>query len=213
MELGNMVFGNSRGQFPIKRGRGWEEQLIRLFDAYAPSRNHSWRDYGEEFKNKVFKVSPYYWGDCTCGFDDKEFKGRHGRNCYQSELRREKIKAGWKIGKYDWLEGKSTYEENQKIEDKICKKLCKKHKLSFPGGCAVHCTCDYYERYNKWLDKIGYPEGHTKKCLLEKPNFLYKPTGFEINWYKYPLRDSYKNQKISLKEFKKIIKDCIKSLK
>ncbi|NUP13784.1 MAG: hypothetical protein HOW73_47720 [Polyangiaceae bacterium] len=28
--------------------------------------------YGQHFENAVFEMHPYYWGDCTCGFDDRE---------------------------------------------------------------------------------------------------------------------------------------------
>ena len=39
MELGNLMFGNSRGEYPIGRdGCGFEEELYRLFDAYSPKR-------------------------------------------------------------------------------------------------------------------------------------------------------------------------------
>lgn len=131
-ELGNMLFGNSRGEYLIKRGVGFEDELFRLFEAYAPKRDNSWREYGEEFDNEIFSVMPYYWGDCECGYDEKE---------YNSE------------------------------------------------------------------------NSHSKDCRIARPNFLYKPTGFEIQWYKYPLRDSYSNKKITLKQFKIIIEDCIRSIK
>jgi len=65
MELGNAVFGNSRGQYPIKRGIGWEEGLGRLLDALEVD---NWRDL-EPFENDVFWLMPYYWGECTCGWD------------------------------------------------------------------------------------------------------------------------------------------------
>jgi hypothetical protein len=214
MELGNIIFGNSRGQFEIERGKGFEEELIRLFESYAPERDSSWREYGEEFENDIFMVEPYYWGECTCGFDSKEFNEEHSKECYQTELKNEKLKAGWIYDKdgYSKRPKEWTYEDEDKKERFIYKELCKKYKLSYPSGCAVHCTCDYDERAQKWLNKIGYPTGHKKECLLEKPNFLYKPTGFEIQWYKYCLRDSYSNQPITLKKFKSIIDDCIKSL-
>ena len=47
---------------------------------------------------------------------------------------------------------------------------------------------------------------------MEKPNFVYKPTGFEIQWYKYPLRDSYMNQNIDFEQLKEIMNKCIESL-
>lgn len=72
MELGNMLFGHSRGEFPVPRTEDLYMQLVRLFDAYAPDRDNSWREYGVAFENEVFSVMPYWWGDCTCGMEEKE---------------------------------------------------------------------------------------------------------------------------------------------
>lgn len=44
-----------------------------------------------------------------------------------------------------------------------------------------------------------------------KPNFVYKPTGFEMHWYKYPLRDAYANKEVTLAQFKAMLEDCGKS--
>lgn len=49
--------------------------------------------------------------------------------------------------------------------------------------------------------------------IADEPNFWYYPTGFELAWYKYPLRDSYCNQRITYLEFCEIIKKCIESVK
>ncbi len=119
MELGNALFGHSRGKYPLSRGKGFEEVLDSLLEACAPNN----RMYGEAFENEIFAIFPYYWGDCTCGDE----------------------------------------------------------------------------------------QNHKPDCLIVKPNFLYKPTGFTIHWYKYPLRDSYANQKITLAGLKKIISACIQS--
>lgn len=230
MELGNLIFGNSRGEYPLERGMGFEEELYRLFDAYAPQRDNSWREYGEEFENEIFSVFPYYWGECTCGFDNYEFTEKHSPNCFQTELKEEKLKSGWRETKYGYLEyvgsglkfGETyTLDKVWKMEDerekKIVKKLYEKRDWNTKTkgwwhGFAVRCDCDYYQRYEKWLKQIGYPDGHKEDCLLVKPNFLYKPTGLKIKWYKYPLRDAYISEKISLEEFRKIIDNCIKSI-
>lgn len=42
----------------------------------------------------------------------------------------------------------------------------------------------------------------------DKPNFIFKPTGYEMRWYKYPLRDSYANQELTYKEFNAMLKKC-----
>ena len=48
--------------------------------------------------------------------------------------------------------------------------------------------------------------------LAVLPNFVYYPTGYEVQWYKYPLRDSYCNQDITFEEFKDILEKCRKSM-
>lgn len=50
-----------------------------------------------------------------------------------------------------------------------------------------------------------------EECL--KPNFLFKPTGFEITWYKYPFRDSYMNKDYSEEQIKQVWSVCIESVK
>lgn len=208
MELGNLVFGNSRGNFPLKRGIGFEEQFERLNSLFEPS------GYVENFENDTFSIFPYYWGDCTCGFDDYEFTGGHLKSCYQSELDKERQKAGARLTEFGYLDFPDNWTGDEKriTEDRIYEKLTAKYGLPM-SGCAVHCTCDYEQRYKAWLKKIDYPDGHKSDCLLVKPNFHYKPTDFQIQWYKYPFRDSYLSDEISLSEFSKIIDACINSLK
>lgn len=211
MELGNIIFGNSRGEYPIGRdGRGFEEELYRLFDAYSPKRDNSWREYGEEFENDVFAVMPYYWGECECGYEEREYewceKNKHRAECYQIDYH--KIPEGVEFSK-QYLNRHGAFLE------KYIKPLYKKHGIQVDfadknwwAGCAVICTCDYASRWSEFASN----NQHAPTCRIVKPNFLYKPTGFEIQWYKYPLRDSYSNQPIEFNEFKKIIDACIASV-
>ena len=60
MELGNLLFGHSRGERPVPRYGGYEEELERLFDALGCD------IYGVNFENDVFAMHPYYWGYCEC---------------------------------------------------------------------------------------------------------------------------------------------------
>lgn len=222
MELGNMVFGNSRGRFEMPRGGGWEHELYRLFDAIDRSkhnkRDNSWRDYGVDFENETFYTMPYYWGDCNCGYEKVEcgFKEQHGPDCYHTYVNNKLREKGWKDS--TWLhtyleepEG-MPYDKRTKIEDSIRKDACKKYGLSFPFGCAAHCTCDYGDRYAKYCSNSGYPNGHLDNCLLVRDNFHFKPDNIGIQWYKYPLRDSYISHEITLDRFHEIIDICISSL-
>jgi hypothetical protein len=240
MELGNAIFGNSRGEYPIERGEGFENELYRLFEAYAPSRDNSWREYGVEFENDVFSVFPYYWGDCTCGYDEKDYQwsaeNEHESSCYQSALDRamrewlekhpepeaqmhnttvEEIELGVTFISSEPARSPSAdmwrkwYAKKRRFEDKTYDKLCTQYGVDRKFGAAIHCTCDYRDRRHKFREK----NDHDKNCPIVKPNFLFKPTGFSIQWYKYPLRDSYMSQNITLDEFKEIVSKCIESCK
>ena len=50
----------------MERHVGWEEELEHLSEAYSHD------SYFSEFENEVFEVFPYYWGDCDCGYQEKE---------------------------------------------------------------------------------------------------------------------------------------------
>jgi len=185
--------------------------------------------YGIDYENKVFAMRPYSEGyECDCGwekfYDEKRFKEKHGKDCYQSLVDVAMRKAGWKEDTYNWLEHPKnlSYDKATKIEDEIRKKYCKQFNLSFPSGCGIHCTCGRDERFEKWhieqiekfkgnateLDEYGYPEPHKKTCALILPNFLYKPTGCETRHYKYIGRDQKQKGKLP----KDWLKNCIKSL-
>ena len=84
---------------------------------------------------------------------------------------------------------------------------------------------------NNGFDMYGYKQGHNNRefendTFIIRPyywgdseeiaklsNFVYKPTGLAIDWYKYPMRDAYSNQDVSVEEFKTIMDACENSLK
>lgn len=43
-------------------------------------------------------------------------------------------------------------------------------------------------------------------------NFIHKPSGFSIEWYKYPLRGAVSNMEITSEQFVDILYDCLNSL-
>lgn len=119
MELGNILFGNSRGEYLIADRKSFEDILIPLLqkvglDERGYSENGYINNTGATFDNDIFTIRPYYWGD--------------------------------------------------------------------------------------------------DESIAELPNFIYKPSNIEINWYKYPLRDSYINTEITIEDFRDIIHKCIESV-
>lgn len=148
--------------------------------------------YGENHENDVFVMRRFYWGDCDCGWVELEAEWSdshdHSEDCYQNELDREKLAAGWVRSEYGWLDAPKglSYDDARRIEDDIYKRLCGKYGLSYPNGCAVHCTCDYEQEWKALLEKHG---GHNDTCSLELPNFHHKASGLKVRWYKWIGRD------------------------
>jgi hypothetical protein len=55
-------------------------------------------------------------------------------------------------------------------------------------------------------------EEHSLGCEFTEPNFRYKPTNYELSWYKHIGRGMNANKEISIEEFYRIINTCILSI-
>lgn len=185
MELGNAVFGNSRGEYPVERG--FEQTQIQYLLEEAGLSSYGNTVTGDDFDNGTFVVRPYYWGDCNCGGEDRLTKwcdeNPHSGECYQTALEK---RGGYAHAAQLAAEWKLPYD-----------------------GCAVHCTCGRDERYFEAVTHLGCSE----QCRTVLPNFHFKPTDYRLKWYKYPLRDAYANENLSRKEFKNMVDACLASLK
>jgi hypothetical protein len=65
-----------------------------------------------------------------------------------------------------------------------------------------------------WCDKVGClwcacNDGEETECA---PNFHYKPTDYQLEWYKYIGRGMVANKDINAKEIVQMMIDCINSL-
>ena len=122
-ELGNLLFGNSRGNYPIEDRRQWEDVFWKYFEDYFDYHGYYMKEKEDPehtterggYENDVFLIEPYFWGE------DEE--------------------------------------------------------------------------------------------IAEKPNFVFKHTGIEVQWYKYPFRDAYCNEKVSLREADMMFKICAESMR
>ena len=119
IEMGNLLFGNSRGSYPVERG-DLETMFAKFlenngFTSYGHLKDKPVNDDYISYENATFLIRPYYWGD-----DPK---------------------------------------------------------------------------------------------IAEKPNFVYKPTGLEISWYKYPFRDAYSSERLNYHELNVILEECERSIK
>ena len=199
MELGNLAFGHSRGQFQVPRTDDYEIPIYQLIEKVCGDESGVVRSF-EQFSNAIFALNRYYWGECECGFDELESawdeKNHHTTDCFHVLYRQEEERI------------KQTDLDFWKRNEHMTVWAKAHGYADAPNGMAVHCTCDYGARW----DEFTKEHWHSPDCGVVKPNFLFKPTGYELRWYKYPLRDSYSNMKLNPQEFREMIDACIKTL-
>lgn len=253
MEIGNLLFGNSRGKVQVPRTSAFEKPWQDLCQELKVN-HYGFADEGclvadndGVLENEVFAIRSYDWhAECDCGATERLERlandNPHLAACYQTVLddsmRQYDERTGYQTieqlfsGNERSQEGRSgtshslhsmftplpkeTIEEwknaselRDSFQDDLLRKLCSERGFTFPQGCMCHCDCGRDERVESKWREIG---GHSQNCRLIQPNFLYKPTGFRINWYKYPFRDSYMTPGIKPREWRKIIEHCIDSV-
>lgn len=195
-ELGQLVFGCAWGEYELSpKLEDYLEMKLRELLLEVIDERYIEHNYVEEFKNDVFEMRDYYWGDCVCGYEEIEAEwseqNRHQEHCYQKE--------------YNEL-----YQQhlNSNIPDEEVEQLCIKYGIDYDDGrgCAVHCTCDYEKRWEEFISK----NSHKDDCPTILPNF--KCGDFEVQWYKYIGRGMSVNRKISRNELKEIFRKCLASL-
>lgn len=95
-------------------------------------------------------------------------------------------------------------------------------KHHIPRGEWQHCFSTLDEELigcrHPMSNDIFYFKGEAEDTIWDDegnyhPNFIYKPDGFRMCWYKYPLRSCYANRNINFDEFSKMVDACVKSLK
>lgn len=210
MEMGNMLFGNSRGpvEMPYRElvdSDAWTElmKVLQIDDYHCimgKYYNGKKRDNGlEETEtggyrcvdkdgNCLFEIFPYWWNGCTCDAD-----------AFNEDLDCE-LNQKYDITLDDW-----DLYFNFEIMDE-------------------DPTDEQKENYQKILEKIRLKneelesrcKEHDPGCYLLKHNFVYRPgteDEFWIDWYKYPFRDSYMSKEMEEEDIKHIFEQCVEDVK
>lgn len=158
--------------------------------------------YGCDHVSDVFEMHPFYWGDCECGFDGREWDWcnthDHEDHCYQKEIRRRGYSDDFG-GDY-----KSRERRNREATDAVCAEM----GLDPVYGSAVHCTCAYRPAWEAWRSE----NDHDPSCGIVAPNFKHFPSGFEVRWYKYIGRDMEFVNEPSSREWRRILDECLESI-
>lgn len=172
--------------------------------------------YGIDFENDTFAMRRFYWGDCDCGYEEREaaFSAAdpgHSPDCYQTELHARmeaydaahpepEVRSKTEVVKTDFgtmtvsgpvdqsevAASRDAYAQRREYEESVFRELAAKHDVDPHYGAAIHCTCGKDKRWQAWAKE----NGHTAACALVLPNFHYKATGFKVRWYKWIGRDN-----------------------
>lgn len=203
-ELGNLVFGHSSFHSPVPRTPAYENVFYELVHALSGKETEFYGDYVSD----LFDYHPYYWGDCTCGFEEKlefwEDSHFHSNTCYHTVVR-ERINSY--MASFPVLV--NDFHDRLTMEHEIAKEVAKEMGLPSADGFMSICTCEYRIRHMEYTST----HTHSADCRIIWPNFFFKPTGYMLEFYKYPLRDSYASRDLNPEEFKQMIDQCIAFVK
>jgi hypothetical protein len=167
--------------------------------------------YGQHFENEVFEMHPYYWGDCTCGHDERQDAwdkaNHHAAHCYQFELSRARQDAGLDVFWPEYARGWLSGSQARRAEKSAYRQLCAKYDLP-EQGWAVHCTCGCKQR----IEEFDATNLHDPKCPEVVPNFRHKASGLEVRWYKWIGRGMELSRDVSREEWAHIFAECMASV-
>lgn len=173
--------------------------------------------YGADYKNDVFEMRPFYWGDCECDYDtlrdEWSDNNSHDEECYQTLFHNMHYvnygaDGGWNF------DVKPGHERDKETFDDICDCIDTLYRqFKIPAGTPgshVHCTCMHDINYANFLKTIS----HADECLMDKPNFLHYASGLEVEWYKYIGRSQEVKapQELTGRQMIAIFEECFKSL-
>jgi len=165
--------------------------------------------YGQNYKNDVFEMRPFYWDDCVCDYEPLQNKWEnehhHSADCYQTLFREmHYINYGGDDGwNFDTKPGHGSGE---------CECIATLYtRFNIPEGewgSYIHCTCGRDEEYSKYMETIS----HSDDCPIDKPNFKHYASGIKIYWYKYIGRGTKSNMDLDYRDWTKIVLECLDSL-
>ena len=198
-ELGQMAFGNAYSEYTLNNKT--EEYLAERLFSLAEKLGEESPVYGVEFKNPVFEMHRYYWGDDTCGYEELEEQWMdihaHSPQCYQTELK----ELEEKYGGVAWMES----NPNHRAYEKELSELLKKYGLPSQGS-AVHCTCGYRKEWTEFVEH----NGHKEDCPIVLPNF--RCGELVVRWYKVIGRSMSVDKIMGKDEIKRLFDLCENSL-
>lgn len=146
--------------------------------------------YGQDFKNDIFEMHPYYWGDCDCGAECP----KHQADCEQVTKR-----DNWISRRIHFATGGKPAGEFGLLPPIDHHKFPEFEKENpYPT-----CTCGAEA---SWVEK----DTHELTCSTVRPNFRYQD--IEIRWYKYIGRGMTVSREVTRQELIAMFRKCFASV-
>ncbi len=155
-----------------------------------------------QFENDTFHIYPHRIDEkCTCGYDTLERQwekeNSHDKDCYRLAFEK----------KADELASKGIYLFTDEFVQEI--EQWAKNEQQYDGDNLYgYCSCGYMQAWQSWYKT----HSHEETCAVVKPNFMYRPEDVRIWWNQKPFVSATSNANITDKMFKRIIRECIRSL-
>lgn len=231
IELGNLLYGNSRGEYQVPRD--WQDEFVDFlvkngFDSrgyivdaeltsFAEEETcidkiymksvlpaHYVREHGTFIKEveevKCYEVDGVEFG-IVKDFTD-EFKRREDTYYDLMAEQFEQI-AGYDFDDDTFEAYLKEHESDRPIPTPRDYIELVYESSESKSSHAIFNNGTFIVRPYYWGDS---------ESIAQLPNFVHIPSGLEISWYKYPLRNSYCNKDISFKNVEEILADCAESL-
>ncbi len=205
-ELGQAAFGNPARELECP------EYIEALLDHLGNEiqrvvRNVTQKPYepptgnvGGFYINDTFAMRSYYWGECVCGFEQRDWAWseahEHAAACWQ----------------HKWKQVNEEFKDKRRWEEPWrSRELARAKELGWPfdrtDGIAVYCDCGYDRDYAEWR----ITNDHAPDCPTILPNF--RCGDFEVSWYKYLGRGMSMNRAVSEAESVQILTRCLESVR
>jgi hypothetical protein len=216
VELGNLFFGHSRGEFSVPRE--WQDLFCDFlercgFDSYG---------YMNDELEKKYLHTNYaledHLKDCNLSVEQVKKEGqfikedKYGTEYIFSDKRY--LIVSHPDEDYDEAFD-NWFEMEPEDSDDLYRKYCEfEPDPDNYGKTEEVYELEGFESHMHYFDNDvfivrPYYWGDSDE-ISELPNFEFGD--FELRWYKYPLRDSYCNMDISFEDFKKMLETCEASI-
>jgi hypothetical protein len=203
-EIGQAVFGNPTGAYdcPEFVDAFLSHILSEIARVFWNKNQRKWDSY-EDPQIAGVEFRPYYWGDCTCGYDILkaawENTHHHTNECFHERYAAEDA--------YQERRCARTLEGLKVRHDHMTKWAKDNGYPQAPFGMAVYCDCGLDREWQEWAST----HNHAPDCESILPNFKYGEA--EIRWYKHPGRGMSVNVDWDEATWRKWLDSCLAAIR